>query len=242
MTDVCGQPQNQPDLSLSTAVEGSFPWHAVVWFKRPGKKLCDATLIHSQWVLTSAHCVENLKAKHLKVGLGVRDPLVKKENGRQVSKVKSIRLHPSYQNGSFLYDVAVLKLFPEPIKPTQFVQPVCLTGNALPSDVPCVVTSVTNEGLRQSQVTVASKRQQTTHKKLTLCSGAKNQIQEGFFANFDSSPLVCRHLDGSWHQHGIASSEKGCMTPNYSVFSRLSNQKLSRWIKQVTRNNIAIRS
>ena len=225
-------------MTQSTAPEGAFPWHAVLWLGKPGKKLCDGTLIHRRWLLTSAHCIKNVKPKQLLVGLGVRNQWLKKENGRQVSKVRSIRIHPRYHNRSSLYDLAILKLYPDRIKPTQFVQPVCLTRRNPTSNSTCVVISTTNEGLEQSQVTLASKQRQETNKRLTFCSGAVNPVKGSFFAKYDSSPLICRHSDGIWHQHGIASSDKGCKDSNYTIFSRLGYSKLSKWIKQTTRNDV----
>jgi hypothetical protein len=240
--DVCGVPSCPTNISQPIAPEGSFPWHAVVWLGKHGKKLCDATLIHWRWLLTSAHCVKNVRPRQLLVGLGVRNQWLKKERGRQVSKVKSIRIHPKYQNGSSLYDLAVLKLHPDRIRPTQFVQPVCLTRRNPTSSSTCVVISTTNQGLEQSQVILASTKQQKTDKKLTFCSGAINPVKGPFFAKYDSSPLICQHAnDGVWRQHGIASSDKGCTDSNYIVFSRLQHSKVSGWIKQMTRKDVVPR-
>ena len=237
--DVCGQPHSQPDLSVPLATSGSFPWHAVVWFKKPGKKLCDGTLIHSNWLLTSAHCVDNVKPKQLKVGLGVRNHIVKKEDGRQISKVKSIRIHPRYRNTSSLYDIALLKLYPEEIKPTQFIQPICLTDITLRYDAICVVTSATNKGLEQSKVTITSPHNPKID-KFSFCAGLVQPDKEGFFSKFDSAPLVCRQSNGRWQQHGIASSEKGCTNPNYTIFSRLAFRKITKWITKATGNDLVV--
>ena len=37
------------------ALEGEWPWQAAVYVE--GKKICDASLVAENWIITAAHCM-----------------------------------------------------------------------------------------------------------------------------------------------------------------------------------------
>ena len=51
-----------------TATKHSWPWQAMLMTKSKSQ-FCGGTLVHSNWVVTAAHCVENLKNTNVFVRL-----------------------------------------------------------------------------------------------------------------------------------------------------------------------------
>ncbi|SFB81817.1 S1 family peptidase [Streptomyces aidingensis] len=73
-----------------------------------GRQFCGGSLIHPQYVLTAAHCIDDPGSTSLEVVVG-RTTLSRAEEG-QIRKVKKIYVHPRYQPQPGTYDAAVLKL------------------------------------------------------------------------------------------------------------------------------------
>lgn len=69
-------------------------------------QFCGGTLYKANVVVTAAHCVEGVSASQIQVLTGTRN-LDGTGTRRNVS---SIRIHPSWNNRTFDYDVAVLRL------------------------------------------------------------------------------------------------------------------------------------
>ena len=51
-----------------TATKHSWPWQAMLMTKSKSQ-FCGGTLVHPNWVVTAAHCVENLKNTNVFVRL-----------------------------------------------------------------------------------------------------------------------------------------------------------------------------
>ncbi|XP_073672000.1 putative serine protease 46 [Paramisgurnus dabryanus] len=55
-TQDCGiAPLNTRVVGGTNALPGSWPWQVSIHFN--GRPTCSGTLIHSQWVMTDAHCI-----------------------------------------------------------------------------------------------------------------------------------------------------------------------------------------
>lgn len=72
-------------------------------------QFCGGSLIKDRYVLTAAHCVDDLKKAGLDAIVGINDLNNSASEGTRVS-VKSIFVHPSYDSVSLNNDIAVLEL------------------------------------------------------------------------------------------------------------------------------------
>lgn len=69
---------------------------------------CGASFLGDKWLLTAAHCVDDINASQLKVNIGEYNLSTGSENAQAV---KRIYIHPDYQEGTELNnDIAILEL------------------------------------------------------------------------------------------------------------------------------------
>ncbi|XP_054290429.1 macrophage mannose receptor 1-like isoform X2 [Macrosteles quadrilineatus] len=136
-TAVCGASNEVSQLTplIVDGVQanvGAFPWHAglysrnVVEGRETWDQICGGSLINDQFVLTAAHCVENVRnVADLRVALGKYfrswDIHEHTEEKRNVSMIKFPR---EYSQKTFLFDIALLMLDVK-IKAGEFIMPVC---------------------------------------------------------------------------------------------------------------------
>ncbi|KAL5277041.1 hypothetical protein ACFFRR_002332 [Megaselia abdita] len=95
--------QNQERvIGGSDAQEGQFPYQ--VSLRVSGRHVCGGTIISSKFLLTAAHCVENIKATDLYIRAG---SIYNNEGGVLINVVRTI-IHEKYRKPKF--DVALLEL------------------------------------------------------------------------------------------------------------------------------------
>ena len=63
----CGKGSAVRIVGGQEARRGDWPWQALLQSARSGSQFCGGTLVHRQWVLTAAHCVERSKPKDIVV-------------------------------------------------------------------------------------------------------------------------------------------------------------------------------
>ena len=103
--------QSEKIINGGTATPNSWPW--IVSLRVNGKHICGGTLIHQQYVLTAAHCIEDfsiLTKQLLTVIVGLHN--VDSYSASQVYQVDKLIQHEFYISTSVEkgYDIALIKL------------------------------------------------------------------------------------------------------------------------------------
>ncbi|PNI80985.1 LOW QUALITY PROTEIN: PRSS46 isoform 1 [Pan troglodytes] len=116
----CGQTNVSCRVVKGKLVEvGKWPWQVSILFL--GTYICSGSLIHHQWVLTAAHCLQRSKDPSLYSVMGGVHQCP--ENSTQLPLTRMV-IHKDFSN-LMSQDIALLKLR-DSISWSPFVQPVCL--------------------------------------------------------------------------------------------------------------------
>ncbi|TRY92722.1 hypothetical protein DNTS_024811, partial [Danionella cerebrum] len=107
--------------------KGHCPWQVLLKYGQKG--FCGGVIYNHLYILTAAHCLENLKLKFLKIVAGEHD-LEVNEGTEQTIAVAQMIPHPEYVPSTADNDIALLRLS-EPIIFDAHAIPVCLPQRAL---------------------------------------------------------------------------------------------------------------
>ncbi|XP_066206571.1 serine protease 46-like [Saccopteryx leptura] len=242
----CGQTNMSCKVVKGQLVEvGKWPWQVSILFL--GIYICSGSLIHHQWILTAAHCLQrSVDPKEYSVMVGVqRLP----ENGTQLP-LSHIVIHESFSN-LISNDIALLKLR-DPVSWSPLVQPVCLPTSRL---APSIGTScwaivwgypdgqvvpkspysleemsvkiVNKEVCNQQYQFLFLKGQKLSIGKDALCAISQWGV-ESCKGNSGSS-MVCR-VNKTWIQMGVASWSFSCNQRRFpNIYT--STSFFSQWIR-----------
>ena len=127
------------------SVKGERPWMAALTIG--GQQICGGSLIDKQWVLTAAHCVEDIQANEMSsfnVRLNVMD--LANENEGETIAVTAVYPHASYSQGAAA-DIALLKLAtPATVEPVTIADSQFMTSHVRPG----ITTTVSGWGNRSA--------------------------------------------------------------------------------------------
>ncbi|XP_058970380.1 trypsin [Pocillopora verrucosa] len=224
------------------AAPNSWPWQAMLMTRGP---FCGGSLLSPNWVVTAAHCVENINERDFKVRLGAHHR-TSVTNRVQDFNVRRIYRHPSYHKPvSYAHDIALLQL-DRPARLNGAVQPVCLPNDGNQYGRECTVTGWGHlqhgggspDYLNQVSVPIvpysSCKRvyEGRTHESMLcagLISGGKDACQGD-----SGGPYVCKNWNGRWYLEGVVSWGDGCAWANkLGVYANV--RYLRDWIQRVTR-------
>ncbi|XP_009703613.1 PREDICTED: plasminogen-like [Cariama cristata] len=220
---------------MCDASPGSWPWH-VSLRRSTNVHHCAGTLVHPQWVLTAAQCLqESTEPSSYQVFLGIQN-LNAAEPSLQIQSVQKVLKEPS---GA---DIALLKL-KSPVTITDRVKPVCLPETSLmvERNAECFLTAWgktrgtdTDNRLKDVEFPVLVNR--ICNRPEFLNGSVKNHefcggFTFGSIANCEAEvggPLVCQEKD-SFVQYGVTSWGLDCTQPSKPVFVRIPS--FVSWIK-----------
>lgn len=104
---------------------GQFPFYVLLFLRTSSNQTaaCGGNLLNEEWVLTAAHCVNDIQLAQ--VHLGALQVNNFNEPGRVVRNTSEFYSHPMYLPQLALNDIALIHL-PEPVTYSDFIQPVPL--------------------------------------------------------------------------------------------------------------------
>ena len=233
------------------APKDAYPWMTALILRgqTPVKgQFCGGALIHPQWVLSAAHCVEDMSASALDVLVGGYD-LRSSTDGTRVS-VSQIVIHPRFSTvkGALVNDFALLKLS-KPLTGVPVLSLVDAVSQVAPgTPVKGMGWGTTSEGGRQSPIllevdmnlvslTEASEVYpglSEVHLAAGVPGGGRDTCQGD-----SGGPLVVSDGRGGWRHAGTVSFGDGCGrdgTPG--IYGNTINYR--SWIQQQIGTSISV--
>ncbi|KAJ8706430.1 hypothetical protein PYW08_011056 [Mythimna loreyi] len=229
---------NRKDLEVDFA---EIPWQAMVLLQTNKSLLCGGVITRPDVVITSASCVEGLKAQNVLIKggewkLGIdEEPLP-----FQIVQVKTILRHPGYKAGTYINDVAILVLT-ENLRLAKNIWPICLPSSTDTLDAfyngagECIVTgwgksvlqahllgsimhslnvSLLNPGDCQSKITQDYPHLLEHYEQDSCVCGQPTNPANNVCKVDIGSALACTTGDGHYVLRGIYSWDSGCQTGN----------------------------
>ncbi|XP_021503578.1 serine protease 46 [Meriones unguiculatus] len=244
----CGQTNITCKMVNGKMVEvGQWPWQVSILFL--GIYVCSGSIIHHQWILTAAHCLQRSKnPANYTVKVGVQHL---PDNSTSALLVNSILIHENFNN-QMSQDIALLKL-KYALSWSPLVQPVCLpTINFKPTvGTMCwvigwgqdkikesskgpynlqglAVRIMNNEICNHRYQFLLTKSQKAFIGNDMLCASSEWGLDT--CQDTSGSSLVCQ-INNTWIQMGVVSWNFGCGGRQFpSIYTSTSH--FTHWIKK----------
>ncbi|KAJ8322121.1 hypothetical protein KUTeg_000592 [Tegillarca granosa] len=260
----CGlQSLNHPGIQTfvingEDAVLGEWPWHVALFVYDSSTNrdtfYCGGSLIHPEWVITAAHCVEYSSRRTYYIYAGSIYQSKFKIEAQRRNLSSSPFLHRDYTSFRYGNDIALLRLS-QPVNINDKVRTVCLSPYLRETYDNCYVTGWGKTHVdihignvfpdRLQEVKVQANKDfnwcNKSHIDLLrmyvvpdgICVDNRNQYSP--VCNGDSGgPLVCQNEEGRWELVGVTSyGYRGCFKDHIpDIYASVSYHW--DWINQIT--------
>ena len=247
-------PASAPAVVGGTPPTRDYPFMAAMIVD--GAQYCGGSLVAAQYVLTAAHCWDDVKPDGVEFAIGGEHLIL---GSSEVIAVDSVVVHPNWGKGpqDSSYDVAVVKLaLPASAPPIPIADPATDTdlwvadpgltasrkmarviGYGLPSwDPPGVlfetdVPMVADVDCEDSYDLTGGGFESTT----MVCAGEPFGVKDSCYGDSGGPLVVARDGLGSGQlmQVGVVSWGFGCAIPQHpGVYARVGDDPLNSWIRQ----------
>ena len=228
---------NAPQQRIIGGVDAgktAYPWMVSIKSKTSGQHFCGASLIDKQWVLTAAHCLEEVGADDIQVTIAEYDQ-ESKDSGEQTLLVSAIYMHQDYDPD---HDIALLKLAEESDKtPVALADANFMANLNVGTELTTIGWGLTRDGDYSSLATILQEV------KVPLYKQADCKINYGKLDVEITSNMVCAGLPaggkdscqadsggplfvqsgGSMVQLGVTSFGEACAKANFpGVYTRVA--------------------
>uniref|UniRef100_A0A8C9PSP2 Kallikrein-4 n=1 Tax=Spermophilus dauricus TaxID=99837 RepID=A0A8C9PSP2_SPEDA len=118
---------------VDDCIPHSQPWQAALF--KEDEFFCSGVLVHPQWVLSAAHCLQNSYT----VGLGLHSLEANQEPGSRMMEVLLSIQHPQYNNPFFANDLMLIKL-KESVSESDTIRKISITSQCPTPGDSCLVS------------------------------------------------------------------------------------------------------
>ncbi|XP_046965777.1 serine protease persephone-like [Vanessa cardui] len=232
---------------------GEFPHMVALGYKMNDgyKFLCGGSLVSKTFVITAAHCIDNLeRIEPSIVRVGVIEIGSNEWNKETDIRIEKIIKHPSYVRSAKYHDLALLKL-ERPIEVSANLNAICLYTNKEDPTIPLTLTgwgttSATRDlkspKLLKADVFVVPtntcKKSYQNWLKLPreitdeqICAGDPNGLHDACQGDSGGPLQGLTASDGYYRLVGVISFGRGCGSTEPGVYTRIA--KYLDWIESV---------